>query len=146
MKTNITEITKDDFKEALEKVFNDEITTIAPFGMSTGHIYLYNNPTPKEEPETGFIGWSCCVTLRAWSDMPELLIGNKSGDWLCHLKISRCMGFDYILDEFYRQFENVKDLIECFANEELKVKFSKDMKETNWLEASKQLAKLDSLI
>lgn len=126
MKDNLNEITKEDFKKALETILNGEVTNITPLGFSGDHLYLYDNPTPRDNGK-GNISWSGCVTMRTWSDMPELLIGNKSGRWLCHLKIDRLMGFDYILNEFHRQFENVKHLIEKFDRDENEVAVSKNV-------------------
>lgn len=126
MKSSVNEITKEDFREALETVLNGKVTTIAPLGFSGDQFYLYDNPTMKEDGIRK-ISWSGCVTIRTWSDMPELLIGNKAGRWLCHLKIDRIMGFDYILNEFHRQFENTKHLIDKFDRDEKKVEVSEDV-------------------
>lgn len=111
MKNNLNDITKEDFRKALETLWEGEITTIAPMGYKSNDVYLYNNPTPKENGK-GTIPWSGCVLMNMWCDIPTLLIGNKAGKWLTKLKIDRVMGFDYILNEFYRSFKNVKHLID----------------------------------
>lgn len=123
MKTDVNDITKDDFRQALETILNGKVTTLAPLGFSGDKLYLYDNRTKG-------VSHSGCVTMRTWSNMPELLIGNKAGRWLCHLKIDRIMGFDYILNEFHRQFENVKHLIDGFDKEEHKQELSTDSKRT----------------
>lgn len=105
MKSDVNDITIEDFREVLETVLNGKITSIAPLGFSSDNIYLYNNKTEG-------VSWSGCVKIRTWSNMPELLIGNKAGKWLCHMNIDRLMGFEYILTEFHRAFENVKHLID----------------------------------
>lgn len=127
MKKNVDDITKDDFREALETILNGKVTTVAPLGFSGDSLYLYNNPTPRENGE-GNISWSGCVTMRTWCDIPVLLIGNKEGIWLCCLKINRVMGFDYILNEFHRAFENVKHLIDRHDKHEHEVEFHDDVK------------------
>lgn len=121
MKTDVNDITKEDFKTALETILNGKVTTLAPFGYSGDHLYLYKKSTEG-------VSWSGCVTMRTWSDIPELLIGNKAGKWLCHMQIDRILGFDYILNEFYRQFENVKHLIDRFDKDEANLELAHDAK------------------
>jgi hypothetical protein len=120
MKTDVNEITKLDFRDALEIVWNGKVTTIAPLGFSGDNLYLYNNKTEGKS-------WSGCVTMRTHSGMPELLIANKAGRWLSFMKVDPLMDFEYVLDEFYRQFENVKHLIDGFHDKENAVEFSADV-------------------
>jgi hypothetical protein len=103
LKQGLSEIKKENFKQAIYYCYKDGITTLAPLGFSGDNILLFGE-------EQG--GRKSVVSIRNYSGNAELLITDKKGNFLFYGRYDVNIGVDFIADQYWKIFLMVYDFIE----------------------------------
>lgn len=106
----LDKVTPDLFREAILLAYSGGITSIAPLGQSGDTIILFDFPN-KQERYGRPVGRPSQISVRNYCGDAELLITDAGGDFLFYGRFHINLGFDFVVDEYYRIFEQVKDRI-----------------------------------
>lgn len=98
-KDNLDDITLEDFRSAMFFALGDGHNSIAPLGMSGQTIMLHGEGRVEQ------------VSIRLYCGDPELLITNKSKDFLFYGQFDIRIGFENVAKEYFRIFGFLKELI-----------------------------------
>lgn len=104
-------VTPDLFREAILLAYSGGITSIAPLGRSGDTIILYDAPKGKKYPDGNIVTRPSQISVRNYCGDAELLITDEMGNFLFYGRYHINLGFDFVVDEYYRIFEKVKDRI-----------------------------------
>jgi hypothetical protein len=107
-KTDLNEITKKLFKEAVFLCYRDGITSIAPLGFSGDTILLF---------ECEKDGRKSSVSIRNYCNSAELLIKDSKGNFLFYGRFLIDLGIDLVTDQYWNIFLLVKNEIESETKE-----------------------------
>lgn len=113
IKENLSDISKDSFKEAIFLCYKDGITARAPLGFSGDSIMLFGNETPDRVS---------VVSIRNYSGDAELLITDKKGRFLFYGRFDVDMGLDFVADMYWKIFNKLKSKIETVMPSDSKFK------------------------
>jgi len=102
-KTELSEITKELFKEAVFLSYKDGITSLAPFGFSGDDILLFGSEKD---------GRKSVVSVRNYSGSTELLITDLKGRFLFYGRYLIDLGIDFVTDQYWNIFQLLKNKIE----------------------------------
>ena len=105
-KQNLSEITLEVFKEALQACLDAGLTNHAPLGSSGEHLQLYSRYNPSKSP----IGVSRDreLSIRLHNGTLELLLTDRYGRFMFYGKYSKILGIEFIAKEFYRVFKELE--------------------------------------
>jgi len=122
-KAYLSKITKKTFKDAIFLAYKDGITSIAPLGFSGSTIILHG----KSDEITSRISQ---VSIRNYCGSVELLITDKKGSFLFYGRYDIGMGLDFVLEQYWQIFNNVKvNIKKIMKKTEFKdMKIAKDVK------------------
>ena len=140
MKTDLSQITKKDFEDAIFLSYRDGITSIAPLGFSGDTIYIFGSNQEENDSR---------ISIRNYCGNAELLIANKKGSFLFYGRFDCRIGIEFLASEYFRIFNLVSKLIESddleFAKiEDFKLdKFHEDCKMSEGFAMLGELSELD---
>lgn len=103
IKQTLSEVTEQDFKNAIYLCYKDGITSIAPLGFSGDTIVLFG--TEKNGRES-------LVSVRNYSGNAELLITDRKGSFLFYGRYDINLGVEFIAAQYWNIFLMVYDFIE----------------------------------
>lgn len=103
-KEDISEITKETFKEAIYLAYRDGITSKAPLGFSGDTIIIHGdkNETTSRVSQ---------VSVRNYCGDAELLITDQVGNFLFYGRFRIDLGVEYVVEQYWNIFNLVKDSI-----------------------------------
>ena len=147
MNKELEKITEKDFISYVNKVRNDDITTVAPLGFSSDDFIIYetkNKPLRKEFitkeeyeklEETGYFGKegynkpvcrSSQLSFRKYGSHCELLITDYEGNFLIYSQLNFAFSDEYIGKYFYNTFIDLKPYMNtCIDKVEQDINFAK---------------------
>lgn len=147
MNKELEKITEKDFISYVNKVRNDDITTVAPLGFSSDDFIIYetkNKPLRKEFitkeeyeklEETGYFGKegynkpvcrSSQLSFRKYGSHCELLITDYEGNFLIYSQLNFAFSNEYIGKYFYNTFIDLKPYMNtCIDKVEQDINFAK---------------------
>lgn len=131
VKENLNDITLDYFKMVAITCMNSGINHICPLGCSGDNFMLYGKFIKAEESEDGNWHRESMVSLRNYFGILEMLVTDKKGRFLVYSKVDG-MSVDEVIEELFREFCNVKHLV----NKETKETFKDVLKESDNVELS----------
>lgn len=105
--TKIKNITKYLFKQIIKVVADSKITSIAPLGFSGDDYTIYGKPWHKRK-DTGKYGRESLIQFRMHNGDVELLITDKTGNFLFIGKLTPELGIDIVVDVFWKAYRKVK--------------------------------------
>jgi hypothetical protein len=101
-KTNLNDITKKTFREAIFLCYEGGITSIAPLAFSGDDILLFGSTQPRKS----------VVSIRNYCGDAELLITDTEGKFLFYGRYCIDLGIENILNQYWKIFNLVKERIE----------------------------------
>lgn len=114
-KKKLSEITRATFKEAIELAYKEGITSVAPLGCSGDTIIIHqgegNNTTSRQSQ----------VSIRNYGGDAELLITDMDGNFLFYGRFRIDHGKTFVINQYWRIFNLVKDKIETIVKREKKL-------------------------
>ena len=119
VKENLDDITLEYFKMVAITCMNSGINSICPFGCSGDNFMLYGKFIKAEESEDGDWHRKSMVSLRNYFGSLEMLVTDKKGRFLVYSKVDG-MSVDEVVEELFREFCNVKHLVDKITTETFK--------------------------
>lgn len=119
VKDNLKDITYDYFKMVAITCMNAGINHIAPLGCSGDHFVLYGKFIEAKESKDGKWHRESMVSLRNYFGSIEMLVTDKKGRFLVYSNVDG-MSVDGVIEELFRQFCTVKQLIDQITKETFK--------------------------
>lgn len=106
-KENLSDITLDVFRNVVRDCISEGCTSFAPLNASGDHFLLFTQYSATSESSR-----DRQLTVRLHNSTPEMLLTNKVGSFICHVKFHKSLGTDFIANEFFRLFNLFKIYLE----------------------------------